>query len=320
MANAAFGLQILELPSRKRSHEGQQEEDEEGQEEDGSSSPLLQSFLRSASSVFSRRATLTDGSCWSDFVNVLCSSGTTSIPGASEVEDRFMRMIFEPILQALEGISGLDGHNIPMLDALQELQQTVESIGIPHFGELFSREALNRLEMLPKEKEVPSWVGEARKRSRAAASTWRIPAADTIRAFLAWNVRCHELKLLNEGRVFTGRYSRIDASSNGSTIPKISPSIEELLRPLKASRPKLKRDGHPERQGLLVLLSELAEGTGLCTEEILDASQGIVQIYIGHYPCISCLAVFCQLQRRCPKIQLQVDFDNAWTTFFGRQR
>ncbi|CAJ1407874.1 unnamed protein product [Effrenium voratum] len=104
----------------------------------------------------------------------------------------------------------------------------------------------------------------------------------------------------------SGRYARVKGWADIELLP--------------ALRQHLRRDMHPERLALLELLEHLRAEEGEDEERLLQRCEGRVQVYVSQYPCVSCLAVFCQFRRRCPNIQLEVAFDNAWTTFCGQPR
>lgn len=89
--------------------------------------------------------------------------------------------------------------------------------------------------------------------------------------------------------------------------------VERMLQPLFLQVP---RKGHAERRALVSLLRMAAAAFG--GVEALPSVRGIVQLYVTHYPCISCLAVIAQFVWRLPGVSLYVDFDNAWKTWKER--
>jgi len=69
------------------------------------------------------------------------------------------------------------------------------------------------------------------------------------------------------------------------------------------------RSPHAERMALLGLGDAIEEAGGDLHPD--SPIKGTACIYASHTPCISCLAVFCQLRRRLPGVRLWVFFD-AW--------
>eukprot|EP00933_Yihiella_yeosuensis_P022401 TRINITY_DN17644_c0_g1_i1.p1 TRINITY_DN17644_c0_g1~~TRINITY_DN17644_c0_g1_i1.p1 ORF type:complete len:907 (-),score=151.30 TRINITY_DN17644_c0_g1_i1:208-2577(-) len=223
--------------------------------------------------------------------------------------------------------------------------------GLPHLGTLYSKEALLRLGLggslsgfgaegaasvrLTKKlsgedagsAEVKAWLQTAQRKCREAeGGRWKIPSTDTVLAYVWWDVQSSNLNQSKDSWQNLGKIYRALRAGDGLTTS--SKAVEELLCPL---RQHLRRDGHPERQALVELLSSILgleeEGDDLGREHmeqdspcILANCKGSVKVYVTQHPCLSCLAVFCQFRRRCPKISLQVEFDSAWATFCGQSR
>eukprot|EP00434_Breviolum_minutum_P015762 symbB.v1.2.013887.t1/scaffold997.1/size145858/6 len=172
--------------------------------------------------------------------------------------------------------------------------------------------------LLVESKEVPEWIENARRQCRSEVQVWQIPATDTVVAHVSWDVSCMENTWRNEGRVYYAASQRALAA-RGVAAPVVPKEVEDLLAPL---RQHLRRDSHPERLALLELMASMIEAdeSGKDVEVKLLPCEGSVRIYVSQYPCVSCLAVFCQFRRWCPNIELEVAFDNAWTSFCGRPR
>ncbi|CAE8669265.1 unnamed protein product, partial [Polarella glacialis] len=329
MANAAFGLQVL---SRWRQ-----------QEQGHADIPMcsrLQDFLRAASAPFCRKAGLRDGASWTDFANVaraehaaFANVGDASLDTLKEVDTRFRCLMLEPAISCLLRIlpaSQEHAKDSPRV-ALSDLQLILDdaasgsgSGGLPNLGEHYTREALQRMGLAPAAtadsqgnsnvRPAPAaWVEQARRECRSSAGErWRIPSTDTVLAFVAWDVS-------SSASSSSGRWrnaGRVYRSADAPLGRQGGRGAEELLRPL---RQHIRRDAHPERLALLELFEEI----GGRQEEMrgaLAGCRGWVQVYVTQYPCLSCLAVFCQFCRRCPQTQLEVDFDNAWTSLCGKPR
>ncbi|CAE7402074.1 aidB [Symbiodinium necroappetens] len=175
---------------------------------------------------------------------------------------------------------------------------------------------------------VASDFGKARGAEQLWAATGKFQllseAQDTVVAHVSWDVTCFDHTWRNSGKVYHAASQR--AQARGAAPAAVPKTIEDLLAPL---RQHLRRDTHPERLALLELMHAMAQAEADETlEELSDQSlrdflkkcEGAAQVYVSQYPCVSCLAVFCQFKHRCPKIGLEVAFDNAWTSFCGRPR
>ncbi|CAE7456727.1 RAP, partial [Symbiodinium sp. CCMP2456] len=335
MANVAFGLHTLLRWRRPAA-------DDEAEDDAAMLLKLVMDFLAASGSLFCRKAGLGDGASWTDFANVAKAVSQEGAQAQSDVlkelEVRFRRLHLEKLLEELlHTQQGGEG-------ALSRVQQVLDDAsidtsvfgGVPHLGEQYSKEALQRLGLMAKEptprtNQQPEaaaaarWVDDARRQCRAAlGGNWQIPATDTVVAHVSWDVTCFDHTWRNSGKVYHAASQR--AQARGAAPAAVPKTIEDLLAPL---RQHLRRDTHPERLALLELMHAMAQAEADETlEELSDQSlrdflkkcEGAVQVYVSQYPCVSCLAVFCQFKHRCPKIGLEVAFDNAWTSFCGRPR
>ncbi|CAK9117626.1 unnamed protein product [Durusdinium trenchii] len=328
MANVAFGLRTL-LCWRRQSKDPSAENDVVAVER------LLRDFLCAASSSFCRKA-MSEGASWTDFANVAkaVAEETQETQELTELEAHFRALHLEPLFKGLEHLQRGEAN------ALQQLQEVLDEAstgasrdgpgGVPHLGEVYSAEALCHLGLNPRSAEgeppwspgaqaVPEWIDHARQQCRESNRVWQIPATDSVIAHVCWDVSYMENTWRNTGRVYHAASQR--AQARGVVVPNVAKHIEELLAPL---RQHLRRDSHPERLALLELLSalevECGEEQEVSLHGRLQRCEGHVRIYVSQYPCVSCLAVFCQFRRWCPQIQMEVAFDNAWTSFCGRPR
>jgi len=275
--------------------------------------------------LFRRLAAASDGASWVDFSNAALGvvRNGTAFHCADELDEQFRSQFLKPTLQGLSAITVVG--EISIVDALASLQLVLDRNGLPFFGEHYTREVLDRLEigcagsacMLP-------WAIEARQRCRDACGHWKIPSADNIIAFSSWDISCRDMNFLNAGKIYRADW--------GATI---SDGLKDLLRPLQQ---QVSRSMHPERLALLELLVAILlafpqadwgiQGNKALSNltappadsSILAACKGEVRTYVSQFPCMSCLVIFCQFRRRCPGVRLEVDFDNAWTSFCGEAR
>lgn len=325
MANVSFGLRTL-LCWRRQSKDPTAAEV-------SSLEMLLLDFLEAASNSFCRKADHREGASWTDFANAAKAAAEESpdVPDAlKELEARFRRLHMDPLLEGLEKLLHGDGALHQLQEVLDEPSFSSNVGGIPHLGEFYSAEALKRLGLaakaegskcwFPGAQEVPEWIETARRQCRSEVQVWQIPATDTVVAHVTWDVSRMENSWRNEGRVYYAASQR--AQARGVAAPVVPKDVEELLAPL---RQHLRRDSHPERLALLELMASLQENTETQEENAawlvqLQNCQGSVHVYVSQYPCVSCLAVFCQFRRWCPNIELEVAFDNAWSSFCGAPR
>jgi len=88
-----------------------------------------------------------------------------------------------------------------------------------------------------------------------------------------------------------------------SSIPRYSGSNPNPGQ-LRSLFSVISREDHAELHALSVLCSRLNERT--------DVHSDIVTLFVGHWCCVSCLAVLAQVRSRFPNIQLKVGWHNAW--------
>eukprot|EP00811_Abedinium_folium_P033485 NODE_6444_length_1672_cov_2.939806.p1 GENE.NODE_6444_length_1672_cov_2.939806~~NODE_6444_length_1672_cov_2.939806.p1 ORF type:complete len:465 (+),score=154.65 NODE_6444_length_1672_cov_2.939806:113-1396(+) len=273
---------------------------------------LLGQFLTAVVGRFTQVVGIADGSAWSDFANVTAreAEAGNAGPDAPALDVLFRRSVLEPVLGKLLTLRDLSSDLEASIACVQE---AIDAAGAPHFGSLYTREVLSRLRIgAPHADEA--WPREARRRARETVGGWQIPNTDSIVAFARWSLRRRGdggRSVEQPGSVFISSWSE-----------DIADPIKELLRPFVQ---QTRRDMHPERVALLELLSDavrcLPEDGGPADYGALLASyEGSVQLYVSHYPCISCLAIFCQFLRRLPGAHLDFDYDDAWQVCCGVSR
>merc|ERR1719401_1547512 len=82
----------------------------------------------------------------------------------------------------------------------------------------------------------------------------------------------------------------------------IDPRIHEMLQSIVN-----RRDDHCVRSGFLHQTRAMIRR---CGYDGTDDCSGTIQMYISHFPCISCIAIFCQFIRFFPGVRLEMDFDD----------
>mmetsp|Transcript_123776 Transcript_123776/g.214580 ORF Transcript_123776/g.214580 Transcript_123776/m.214580 type:complete len:215 (+) Transcript_123776:42-686(+) len=131
------------------------------------------------------------------------------------------------------------------------------------------------------------------------------PSAESIVAWLTSTIYVREeLVMAEPGRLFYWGIPR-----------NVDAHIRDMMQPVFSH---INRDDHCERYGFLHTVRAIVRRCGL---DATDECSGRVSLYVSHFPCISCIAVFCQFIRFFPSVRLEVDFDNMWRTRFrqGRQ-
>lgn len=279
---------------------------------------LLHVFLPKAVSHFVKVVREVDGASWVDFANVTAHLARSQEvgPEANELDVCFRKLVLEPLVAALHPLKDV-GAELPQ--AIEHLQNTIEAVGAPYFGTIYGREVLALLAVgVPGARE--SWPREARRQCHEKIGEWQIPNMDSILAFAMWEVwlpGAAGVKLLEPGRVFLSGWSE-----------GIDEELKELLHPFMQMT---RRDMCAERVAMLELLDAMLKlqmkHAGVFKPELpsdyevlLRPYEGFLNLYLSHFPSLSSMAVFCQFQRRLPKVQLRFDFDNAWLTCCGVPR
>lgn len=91
--------------------------------------------------------------------------------------------------------------------------------------------------------------------------------------------------------------------------------VERMLVPIFIQVP---RNGHAERRALISVLRAVARAFDYDHQEGWEDVQGLVELFVSHYPCISCLAAVAQFARCLSQARLQVEFDDAWASWSER--
>lgn len=227
-----------------------------------------------------------DGMSWVDFANAVRLLG--HFEGRAQFEAEFQRQLFQPMVSRLAALKG----GASSAEAFSDLREFVIRKQVPHLGPVYTRIALRELSVgvpLPRA-QADTWATQAREKLRDALVDWNVPTSESILAFASCDVEWNGKSLRIPGRIF--------ASGNTEGID----SRNDVLRPLfRHSRGV----DHAERVALLTLLRSVVSGLSENWEECT----GTMQLYVSHFPCISCVALFCQLTS-CSGIKLEVDFDN----------
>mmetsp|Transcript_30000 Transcript_30000/g.76294 ORF Transcript_30000/g.76294 Transcript_30000/m.76294 type:complete len:188 (+) Transcript_30000:44-607(+) len=85
--------------------------------------------------------------------------------------------------------------------------------------------------------------------------------------------------------------------------------VHEMLQVIPGSR-----DDHCVRHSFLHQVQAMVRR---CGYDNTDECSGEVHMYINHFPCVSCIAIFSQFVRFFPGVRLALDFDNMEPTSFG---
>eukprot|EP00927_Polykrikos_kofoidii_P016344 TRINITY_DN17378_c0_g1_i1.p1 TRINITY_DN17378_c0_g1~~TRINITY_DN17378_c0_g1_i1.p1 ORF type:complete len:887 (+),score=111.98 TRINITY_DN17378_c0_g1_i1:184-2844(+) len=212
--------------------------------------------------------------------------------------------------------------NRDLEEAHQRLQSWVQEMQVPHLGSTHTRSALTAMGFATAPVNA-EWLAEAR-RATLRSAWWSCPHAAVcsqgVVAWIAWTlhfvcsaslehdfdssqIRGVTKKVEEPGRVFFAE----DATEQ-------SILIEKMLQPIYLQVP---RGGHAERQALIELLRTAARSFG-SGEGAWSQTQGKVELYATHYPCISCLSVLARCARLLPRVDFVVEFDDAWLAWQER--
>lgn len=188
--------------------------------------------------------------------------------------------------------------------ALSDLAALAAFAQIPHLGAVYTQRLLVALGI----RSAPApWIAEARAaleemRPELSTLSTRVRAVD-VAAFAAWDVAPVKVQGRDDGGP---RLSNLGAVFMRGELP---PGEAHLgLTPVFIRVP---RGDHAERAALATFTSvaasmSLAEPSWQKTLWV-----GHLRLYVTHFPCLSCVAVMCQFQRRFPGVRLEVGFDVA---------
>jgi len=220
----------------------------------------------------------------------------------------FHARVLGPALAGLTAIrEAPDDH--ALADRMKRFQDWVLEMQTPHFGAAFTPDALVAAGCGPLNSGGldRGWVLQAQE-AVLRVSWWSCPHAAVsshgVAAWVAANLQIGATHLDEPGRVYFA-----DDSSQLSIL------VERMLQPIFLQAP---RGGHAERRALIDLLRSVARSFKSGNSESWAEVTGDVQLYASHYPCISCLATIAQFTRRLPCITMQVEFDNAWSSWTER--
>jgi len=226
-----------------------------------------------------------DGMSWVDFANAVRLLG--HFEGRSTFEAEFQRQLFQPMVSRLAALQGSANS-----EAFSDLREFVIRKQVPHLGPVYTRIALRELNVgmpLPRA-HTEAWSTQAREKLRDALADWNVPTSESILAFAACEVEWNGKQLKIPGRIF--------ASGNTESVDSKNDALRPLFRHSRGV-------DHAERVALLSLLRTIVSNLTANWEECT----GTMQLYVSHFPCISCVALFCQLTS-CSGIKLEVDFDS----------
>eukprot|EP00746_Dinoflagellata_sp_MGD_P022727 gnl/MRDRNA2_/MRDRNA2_153208_c0_seq1.p1 gnl/MRDRNA2_/MRDRNA2_153208_c0~~gnl/MRDRNA2_/MRDRNA2_153208_c0_seq1.p1 ORF type:complete len:182 (+),score=30.58 gnl/MRDRNA2_/MRDRNA2_153208_c0_seq1:137-682(+) len=130
------------------------------------------------------------------------------------------------------------------------------------------------------------------------------PSTESIVAWSSCDIFLREKFMMHEpGRLFYWGIPR-----------NVDARVHEMLQPIFSH---INRDDHAERYGFLFTTRAMIRR---CGYDATDDCSGCIRMYISHFPCISCVAIFCQFIRFFPGVRLEMDFDNMWKTRFDHGR
>mmetsp|Transcript_128764 Transcript_128764/g.364190 ORF Transcript_128764/g.364190 Transcript_128764/m.364190 type:complete len:193 (-) Transcript_128764:19-597(-) len=134
--------------------------------------------------------------------------------------------------------------------------------------------------------------GTAPASPRRPLSSETVPPVESIAAWLSSSLLFKEKHMMAEpGRLY---YHGVPAG--------MDPRIQEMLQTV-ANHDK----GHCVRYGFLHQARAMVRRGG---HDCTDDWSGAIRMYVSHFPCIACIAVFSQFIRFFPAVRLELDFDD----------
>ncbi|CAK9017742.1 RAP domain-containing protein [Durusdinium trenchii] len=161
---------------------------------------------------------------------------------------------------------------------------------------------------------LEAWVGELQlehlgpdftQRLAAECELWQPSRAEEGREVLAWVAFSLDLEADNQ-RAFISEPGQI--VTYGRADREFCPhwqAAEKLLMPLTTTSHS--RGGHAERVAMLQVFSAALK----CADQLGGNCDlmGDVWLHISHWPCISCMAVLCQVLALAPDVRLHVSWE-----------
>lgn len=211
-----------------------------------------------------------------------------------EVGEAFRRAVYDPVLNRFRLYSNSSSREAREPAKSWRLQDRVleRQFSLSCF---FTEEATAALQMIhPKDPFRPA----ARLSARCLLRDANIQATDdpVSSALVAWTAY----------NVWVGASPAAASRCRGRPwgYPYGKPEVSEWLLPVFVEHD---RSGHAERMALLALGEQVKAAGGALHPD--SPVHGAVSVYASHTPCISCMAVFCQFQRKLPNVRLYVNFD-----------
>lgn len=253
----------------------------------------LDTFLPLAVRSFLNLADVSVGTEWVDIVGVALKR--QPFAGRTELLKRFEAMVYVP---ALDQLSTIMDPQVQQLAAMREFQQFLDERQLPHLGLYYTRHALLALGWDTPDASA-QWVRAARLEVWATQglSVGTLVRTERILAWVTAHFWFNDIQIKIPGRVF-----------HSGVPPEIDEDVKRMLR---ATYRHMARDDHAERAAMLsvvwTVLQECRSGTAA-----LGHVNGMLRLYISHFPCMSCVAVLGQLARHAPCAKFEIAFDDAW--------
>lgn len=226
----------------------------------------------------------------------------------AEVMATFKEAIWEPLLHHLDRLRVEHTLDVEPGTALRSLEKYAKDLSATKLGAEHTAEAMRRLGV---ETGDRSW-SEARE-AVLRRDTAGPPHQRDVSAWIAYSIHV-KLADLQASVDCTGR--KVSFNPTQPATGRLPPLVLDHSRA-----------GHAERVALERLLSELSSAEAALRRELLQRPtsarrqgceatvpaelRGSVQLFAGHTPCLSCIAVFVQFQRQVPDVKLSVAFEDS---------
>jgi hypothetical protein len=212
--------------------------------------------------------------------------------------------------------------------AIEAAQNLVNELQIAHLGFFYTQQLLCDLELDPRTHNrmiseadcanATRWTSQEPEDSDSDNESREKPK--TRPPVSQKNVVCFinaQLRLQGpDGLVEIEKPTSRVAFGEWGALTKWQRLAQKILVPVFAQHA---RHGHAERVALVALLAEVLEQTSPAPQRPPKdwpnwaiRVNGDVYVHISHFPCISCVAVFCSFMRVLPRVRLHVSFENAW--------
>lgn len=170
---------------------------------------------------------------------------------------------------------------------------------LPHLGPEYTRHALQALRW--SQPTYPTqWVSSARLAVSAAlgARDQYYPVrTELVLARVIAHLHFHSCSLHVPGRLF---HAGIPAEADEQTCSLLRPTFRHVMRA-----------NHAERGALLWVTAAARNAFSICDSQFAELA-GTLQLYVSHFPCMSCLSVLGQFARLASHVTLEAAFDDAW--------